>query len=114
MSEKHKKVCVALNYFEYFLIFVSAVSWWVKISAFASLVGVPIGVSAVGIKIWAITALIKYYKSVIKKKRKKHDKVVLLTKTKLDTIEILISKALINSYINYYKFLSVNVFRKYN
>ena len=51
--------------------------------------------SAVGIKIFAITAGVKYYKSIIKKKKKKHDKIVLLGKDKLNTIEVLISKALI-------------------
>ena len=39
------------------------------------------------------------YKSIIKKKKKSHDKIVLLGKANLNTIEILISKALIDSYI---------------
>ena len=56
----------------------------------------------------------KHYESVIKKKRKKHDKIVSLAKTKLDTIEVLISKALINSYIDHDKFVSVNVLREYS
>ena len=58
MSEKPKKVCRALNYFENFLVFVSYVSGCVWISAFTSFVGVPVGItsSAVGIKICAITA----------------------------------------------------------
>ena len=73
MSEKHKKVYRALNYFEHFLVFVSAVNGCVSISAVASLVGVPVGItsSAVRIKICAITAGIKDYKSMIKKKKKK-------------------------------------------
>ena len=33
---------------------------------------------------------------------------MLLKKTKLNTIEVLISKALIDSYINHHKFVSVN------
>ena len=41
-------------------------------------------------------------------KKKKHDKVVLLGRTKLDAIEVLVSKALIDSYISHDKFLSVN------
>ena len=45
MSEKHKKNCRDLHYFEHFYVFVSAVSGCVSISAFASLVGVPIGVA---------------------------------------------------------------------
>ena len=40
---------------------------------------------------------------------------MLLVKTKLNTIKILISKALIDSYISYDKFISVNnVLREYN
>ena len=100
MSEKYKKTCKSLNYVEYSLILVSTVNDCVSISAFASLVCVPVDItiSAVGIKICAITAVIKKYKSIIKKK-KKHDKIVLLGKDKLNTIEVLISKALIDSYI---------------
>ena len=71
MSEKHKKVCKALNYFQHFLVFISAVGGCVSISAFASLIGgVPIFItsSELGLKICAITAGIKQYKSIIKKK----------------------------------------------
>ena len=91
-------MCKALKYFRHFLIFISAVSGFVSISAFSSLVGVPIGIksSAVALKICAITTGIKKYYSIIKKKRKKQDKIVLLAKTKLNAIKILISKALIN------------------
>ena len=53
--------------------------------------------SAVGIIIFIITAVIKNYKSIINKKKKKHDKIVLLGKAKLNTIKVRISKALINS-----------------
>ena len=50
-----------------------------------------------------------------RKKVKKHDNIVLLANTKLNTIEVLISQALINSYINHDKFISMNhVLREYN
>ena len=54
------------------------------ISAFASLVPIPIGIkrSAIELKICVITAGIKKYKSIIKKKRKKHDEIVFLAKSK--------------------------------
>ena len=46
---------------------------------------------------------------------KKQDKIVLLAKIKLSTIEILISKVLINLYINHGEFVLVNnVLREYN
>ena len=56
----------------------------------------------------------KKHKSIIKKK-KKHHKTSLLAKTKVDTIDVLISKALLDSYINHDEFVSVsNVLKKYN
>ena len=86
MSQKHKKVCEALHYFEHVLVFVSAVSGCVSISAFTFLVGTSVGIasSVVGIKICPSTAGIKKYKSIIKKNTKKHDKILLLAKTKLN------------------------------
>ena len=80
------------------LILISKLAGCVSVSAFASLVCVPVGISssAVGWKICAITAEIKKYKSIIrKKKKKKHDIIVLLGKYQLDIIEVLLCKALI-------------------
>ena len=52
---------------------------------------------------------------MIKKKKKKHDKILLFAKSKLNSIEILISKALIDSVISHDEFvLTNNVLRKYN
>ena len=63
---------------------------------------IPIGItdSLVGLKICALTAGIKTYKSIIKKKEKKHHKIVLLAKAELNTIENLNSKDLFDSYIS--------------
>ena len=106
MSEKHKKTCKYLNYIEHLLILVSTVT---------SCVPVGMTTSAVITKICPITTGIKKYKSIINKKKKKHDKIASLGKTKLNTIEVLISKALIDSYISHDKFISVNnVLREYN
>ena len=60
---------------------VSAITRCVSVSAFASLISIPIGITSfLGLKICVITARIKKYESIIKKKRKNHDKIVLLTK----------------------------------
>ena len=110
MSRKHKKVCTTLNYIELFLILASTFTVCVSISAFASLIGIPIDItsSATGLKICAIAAGIKKYKSIIKKKKKKHDKIVLLAKYKLNIIEVLIYKALIDSVISHDEFVLIN------
>ena len=103
MSNKHKKNCRVLNYIAHLLIVISTITGCVSISDFASLVGIPIGItsSAIGLKICAITAGIKKYKSIIKKK-KKHDKIVLLAKSKLNSIKVLILN------ITYDEFVLIN------
>ena len=113
MSQKHKQVFRILNYFEHILIFFSGC---VSISAFVSLLGVCTGIASYSIwlKICAITSGIKKYKSIIKKKRKKHNNTMLLAKPKLNTTEVLISKDLIDSCVNHDKFVSLNVLKEYN
>ena len=116
MSKKHKKICSTLNYIEHFLILASTITGCVSISAFASLTGIPKGItsSATGLKIGAVTLGIKNYKSIIKKKKKKNDKIVPLSKSKLNRIEVLISKTLIHSNISHDEFVSTNnMLKKY-
>ena len=83
---------------EHLLILPSTFTVCVSISAFASVIGIPVGItsSTVGLKICIITAGIKKYRSAIKKKKKKHDKILFLSKTKLSKIGVLIAKALNN------------------
>ena len=77
---------------------------------FCFLLGIPIGITspAIGLKICAIAAGIKKFK----KKKKKHDKIVLFAKSKLNSIEILISKALIKSNISHNGFILMNTVLK--
>ena len=95
MSKKRKKVCTTLSYIERFLILSSTITRCVSISAFASLVGIPMG--------------------ILRKKKKKHSKIVLLAKSKLNSIDILISKPLIDSVISHDEFVLINnVLKEYN
>ena len=48
-----------------------------------------------------ITAGIKKYKSIIKKKEKKQNKIVLLAESKLNSMEVLIPRDLIDSVISH-------------
>ena len=58
--------------------------------------------SAVGLKICALTAANKKHKSIIKKKQKAK------AKAKLNTVKVLVSKALIDSFINHDHFALAN------
>ena len=63
MSKNDKKAYRVLNYIERLLILISTVTGCVSISAFASLVGIPIGITIckVGLKICGIISEIKKY-----------------------------------------------------
>ena len=92
----------------------STASGCVSISAFASLAGISIGItsSAIGLKNCVITAVFKKHKSIIKKKKKKHDKIFSLAKSKLYSVEVLIYKSLIDSNISHDEFVLINNVQK--
>ena len=117
IGKKHKKVCTFLNYIEHFLILAAEIARCISISSFASLIGIPIGItsSAIGLKMCAMAAGIKKYKSILKEKKKKHDKGVLLRKYKLNIVEVLIFKVLTNSNVSYNEFpLTNTVLKEYD
>ena len=116
ISKKQKGICKVLTYTEPLLILASTVTGCVSIFTFFSLVGIAAGIgsSAATINACVITAGIKKYNStIIKKKRKNIDKtvskkIVLLAKTKLNTIKVLTFKAFIDSKISHDEFVSEN------
>ena len=115
MSKKHKKVCT--SYIEHFFILASTITGSISVFPIASLIGIPIGIaiSAMELKICAITAGIRKCKSIITKKKKKHDKIVLLSKSKLNSMEVLTSKALTDSVISRGEFILIkNVQKEYD
>ena len=83
-----------MNYIEHMLIIISTITGCISISAVASVVGISIEIlsSETGVNICVVTAGIKKYKST-NKKRKKHVEIVLLAKSKLNSVKVLISKA---------------------
>ena len=82
MNQKHKKIWATLNYIEHFHILTFTVTRCISNSAFAFLLGIPTGImsSAIGFRNCPISAWLKKYKSIINKKKKKHDKIGLLVK----------------------------------
>ena len=92
ISKKHKFFWATLNHFEHYLILASTVFAF----AYSLVIPTEITSSAIGLKICAIAPGTKKCKSMIKKKKKKHDKIVLIAKSKLNSIKMLISNALID------------------
>ena len=111
MSKKHKEDFITLIYIEHLLVLLSSVTGCASVSSFPSLVGNPTGVecSTVALRTCLITAEIKKFKSIIKKKRRNQNKKVLLATAKLKTMEVLISWGLTNSYVSQSEFFSVSI-----
>ena len=72
MSKKKKNLCTTLNYIKHFCILGSTITAYIAISAFPSFIGIPIGITSfpIGLKICAIAAGIRKYKSIIRKRKR--------------------------------------------
>ena len=83
---------------------------------FTSLLSISVGItsSATGLEISAIATRIRKYQSIIKKKKKKHDEIVFLAKTKWNSTEVLIYQALIDSIFLMIIFFLNNMFKQYD
>ena len=110
MSKDHKKAYRVFNCFDHLRSYISAAIACVSISAFASLVDIPIGLtsSVIALKNCVIIAGTTKYKSIINKKKKKHNNILLFARIKLNIIAVLISKALINPNISHDKCVLIN------
>ena len=81
------------------------------------MLGIPIEItsSVTELKVCSTAAGIKKYRSIIKKKKKNHDQIVLLAKSKLNSVDVLTSKALINAIISHDEFVLINnVLKEYD
>ena len=75
----------------------------------AGAVGAPVGIgSASFVLIFSLTTgIIKTLLTITKNKKKKHDKILMIAKSKLDSIETLVSQALIDMEISHEEFNAI-------
>ena len=95
-SKKLSKYVTAFDYIDKILIVLSATCSGVCIISSASVAGAPVGIaSASFILIFSLTTgIIKKLLIITRNKKKKHDKILMLAKSKLDSFETLVSQAL--------------------
>ena len=105
-SKKLSKYVNAFDYIDKILIVLSATSSGVCIISSASLVGPPIGIASASFTlIFSLTTeVIKKLLSIIRNKMKNHDKILMLSKSKLRSIETLVSQELIDMEISHDEF----------
>ena len=108
-SKKLNKYVTAFGYIDKILIVLSATSDGVSITSFMSVVGAPVGIASAGFTIlFALTTgIIKKLLKTTRNKKKKHDKILMLAKSKLNSIESLVSRALIDMDINHEEFITI-------
>ena len=88
-SKKLNKYVTIFDYIDKILIILSVTSSGISIISFASAIGVPAGIaSACFTLIFSITTgIIKKLLNITRKKKKRHDKILMLAKSKLNNIE---------------------------
>ena len=76
---------------------------------FTSIVGAPVGIASAGLTLFfcLTTGIVKKLMNITRKKNKKHDKILMLAKSRLNSIEILVSQALIDMEINHEEFVTI-------
>ena len=102
MTKKLSKYISFFDYFDKSLIVLSVTSGGVSIASFATVIGAPIGITSASLSLAfsLCTGLVKMLLKETRNKKKKHNKIVMLARSKLNSIEIKISEALINNQIS--------------
>ena len=107
-SKKINKYVTVFDYIDKILIVLSATSRGASIISFTSIVGAPIGIASASLTlIFSLTTgIVKKLLNITRNKKKKHDKILMLAKIKLNSIET-ISQALIDMDISHEEFVRI-------
>ena len=107
--KKLNKYLVSFNYLDIIFITLSASFSTLSIASYATVVGVPVGITGSSLTlIFTIsTGINKLLLKVTKKRKKKHNKIIVLAKSKLNMIDTLLSSALNDSKISHEEFTNV-------
>ena len=106
MSKNLSKYIAAYDYIDKTLIVLSATSGRIRNISFTSVFGVPAGLASASFTlIFSLTTgIIKKLLKVTRKNKKKRNKIVILAKSKLNSIETLMSQALIDLDVSHEEF----------
>ena len=109
INKKLNKYLVSFDYLDKIFIALSASFGTLSIASYASVVGTPAGIAVSSLTlIFTIgTDISKSLLKVTKKRKKKHNKIIALAKSKLSDIETLLSSALNDSKISHEEFTSI-------
>ena len=116
MSKRFSKYIAFCDYFDKSLIVLSVTSGSISIASFATVIGTPIGIASAGLSLTfsLSTGIVKKPLKTTRNKKKKHNKIIMLARSKLNSIGSKVSDALINSEISHEDFMIIiNEEKKY-
>ena len=91
------------------LIILSATTGGTSIISFTSVIGVPVGIESVSFNLIfsLLTGSIKKLLNITRKKKKRHDQILVLAESKFNSIETLISQVLNDLDISHEEFITI-------
>ena len=109
MSKKLSRYVSFSNCFDKSLIGLSITSGSVSIAYFATAIGGPIGITSASLSLaFSLCAgLVKKLLKATRNKKKKHNEIVMLARSKLNSIESKISEALMSNQISSEDFITI-------
>ena len=109
MSKRISKYIASFDYFDKSLIVLSVATGSISIASFATVIGAPVGMmsASCSLAFSITTGFVKKFLKTIRNKKKKHNKIVMLARSKLNSIESKISEALINNEISHQDFMTI-------
>ena len=110
MSKRLNKYIASFGYFDKSLIVLSVTNGSISIASFATVIGAPVGITSASFSLaFSIcTGIVKKLLKTTRNKKKKHNKIVMLARSKLNSIESKISEALKNNEISHENFVTKN------
>ena len=116
MSKNLSKYIASFEYLDKSLIVLSVATGSISIASFATVIGAPVGMmsASCSLAFSITTGFVKKFLKTTRNKKKKHNKIVMLARSKLNSIESKISEALINNEISHKDFMTIlNEEKKY-
>ena len=107
--KKLNKFLVSFDYLDKIFITLLASFGTLSIASYASVVGIPAGITGASLTlVFTIgTGIIKSLLKLTKKRKKRHNKIIVLAKNKLNMIDTLLSRALNDSEISHEEFTNI-------
>ena len=109
MSKILSKYIAVFDYFDKSLFVLSATSGSISVASFATVIVTSVGTASGGLSLTfsLSTELVKKLLKTTRIKKKKYNKIAVLARNKLKSIEIKISEALINNEISHEDFMKI-------